>query len=158
MRWALNLSELRYVFEHIPRERNVWADILTRWAIMPIKEIKVSRKSIGSKSLMIAPINPRVDERLDWTNMEDVIASQRRSSLQPPKNFVKVNERYKDGNIIWIPSDDTQLKLRILIAGHTCIVGHRAWRTTKAAIGSHFFLRKMSNDVESFVKPCIHCL
>lgn len=30
MRWALKLSVFRYVIEHVPGERNVWADMLTR--------------------------------------------------------------------------------------------------------------------------------
>ena len=29
MRWALKLSAFHYVVEHLPGERNVWADMLT---------------------------------------------------------------------------------------------------------------------------------
>ncbi len=33
MRWALKLSGYRYVIEHLPGDRNVWAYLLTRWAV-----------------------------------------------------------------------------------------------------------------------------
>lgn len=33
MRWAIKLSALRYVVKHLPGERKVWADMLTRWAV-----------------------------------------------------------------------------------------------------------------------------
>lgn len=33
MRWAIKLNAFRYVVEHLPGEQNVWADILTRWAV-----------------------------------------------------------------------------------------------------------------------------
>eukprot|EP00171_Calliarthron_tuberculosum_P006432 IDg6432t1 len=36
--------------------------------------------------------------------------------------------------------------------------GHRGWRTTNAAISGHFYWDHMSNDIEQFVKSCIHCL
>lgn len=35
MRWAIKLSAFRYVVEDLPGERNVWADMLTRWAVQP---------------------------------------------------------------------------------------------------------------------------
>ncbi len=59
---------------------------------------------------------------------------------------------------MWIPEADKTLKLRVLIAGHTGITGHRGWRTTKATVQAHFWWKGLARDVESFVKSCIHCL
>jgi transposase InsO family protein len=36
-RWAMYLSMFRYVCEHIPGEENVFADLLTRWAVSPAR-------------------------------------------------------------------------------------------------------------------------
>ena len=73
MRWALKISEFRYVIEHVPGERNVWADMLTRWAVesppMGVKSWKISR-------LLTAPINPSVVEEFDQPSKADIIAAQ----------------------------------------------------------------------------------
>eukprot|EP00171_Calliarthron_tuberculosum_P001247 IDg1247t1 len=39
MRWAIKLSGFRYVVEHIPGDKNVWADMLTRWVVRPTNSI-----------------------------------------------------------------------------------------------------------------------
>lgn len=158
MRWALKLSAFRYVVEHIPGERNVWADMLTRWAVRPSNAIKSVPSSLRLKSLMVAPINPGLDSKLDWPTMKEIAASQNRSNTEPPRNFKNIDGILKNGNVIWIPSKDAQMKIRILIAGHTGMAGHRGWRTTKATVASHFFWEKMGEDVKSFVKSCLHCL
>ncbi len=44
LRWALSLSKVPYVIEHIEGERNVFADILTRW----LREYRVKKQ--GSKN------------------------------------------------------------------------------------------------------------
>ena len=36
-RWALKLNEFRFIIEHISGDQNVWADMLTRWAVQPIR-------------------------------------------------------------------------------------------------------------------------
>eukprot|EP00171_Calliarthron_tuberculosum_P012252 IDg12252t1 len=38
------------------------------------------------------------------------------------------------------------------------MAGHRGWRTTKASIIARFWWTKMSDDIEDFVKSCLHCL
>ncbi len=48
--------------------------------------------------------------------------------------------------------------MRILIASHTGMSGHRGWKTTQAAVEAHFAWKGLAHDVESFVKSCIHCL
>ncbi len=35
MRWAIKLSAFRYVIEHVPDERNGWADMLIRRSVSP---------------------------------------------------------------------------------------------------------------------------
>ncbi len=54
MRWAIKLSAFRYVIEHVPGERNVWADMLTRWAVAP-KNSTSPKKIASLKSVMVAP-------------------------------------------------------------------------------------------------------
>lgn len=58
MRWALKLSAFKYVVEHIPGEKNVWADMVTRWTVR-------SPRNASAKSLLLAPISPGLDSKLD---------------------------------------------------------------------------------------------
>lgn len=65
-RWAIKLSTYRFEIEHVPGDRNVWADLLTRWAVQP-------RSTIGSRlqrsRLMVAPINPGLQAEYDWSSI-----------------------------------------------------------------------------------------
>ena len=158
MRWAIKLSAFRYVIEHLPGELNVWADMLTRWAVSPKRKVDAT-KVLHDKSLMLAPINPGTDPKLDWPNINDIIKAQKSSKEKPPKQFTRTTGGVKDSSdILWIPSEERHLKLRIIIAAYTGHGGHRSWRVTMAVVKAHFFWNKMSVDVESFVSSCLHCL
>eukprot|EP00171_Calliarthron_tuberculosum_P005106 IDg5106t1 len=56
----------------------------------------------------------------NWPTMKDIKTSQSRSSKSYPKDYTSTEDIVKDGNgTIWIPSSDEELKLRIMIAGHS---------------------------------------
>lgn len=59
---------------------------------------------------------------------------------------------------MWIPHDDKLMKLRLLIAAHTGMGGHRGTKVTEATIKAHFTWLKMEEDVKSFVHSRLHCL
>lgn len=65
IRWALRLSSYSYVIEHISGDKNVWADMLTRWAAPPPQAIS----SLRIKYMILAPISPHLDTTYDWPNM-----------------------------------------------------------------------------------------
>ena len=50
--WALKLSAYRFVIEHLPGERNLWADLLMRWAV----KSRIRVKCFKFASLFHAPI------------------------------------------------------------------------------------------------------
>ena len=95
MRWAIKLSAFRYVVEHLPGELNVWADMLTRWAVSP-KCMVDATKLLRAKSLMCAPINPRTDPKFDWPNMEDIKKAQTSSKEEAPKHFIQTDNGIKN--------------------------------------------------------------
>ena len=158
MRWAIKLSAFRYVIEHLPGDRNIWADMLTRWAATTKSNINSNR--VGRlKSLMMAPINPGVDSELDWPSLQDIISAQNSAKEKPRSSFKQTDDGWVDSNgVHWVPGGEDLLKLRILIAAHTGHGGHRNWRATHATIRSHFRWNSLGKDVESFVKSCLHCV
>lgn len=87
MRWALKLSAFRYVVEHLPGERNVWADMLTRWAVGTNSGIRALEHQPAITSLMIAPVNPRIYTRLDWPSLQDITMAQEKSKTIPHKDL-----------------------------------------------------------------------
>lgn len=132
-------------------------DMLTRWAVHT--KSAIDTKKLGAKSLMQAPISPATDSNYDWPTLKDIISSQNDAKESPPSSFRKTKNVWKnDEGAIWIPFEDGQLKLRIIIAAHTGFGGHRSWRVTHATIKSHFWWPKQASDVENFVKSCLHCV
>ena len=69
-RWALKLSGLNFTIEHIEREKNAWADMLSRWGA-------VQRELITSR-LYLTPNIPSVDQVLDseWPNLTSIVEAQ----------------------------------------------------------------------------------
>ena len=158
MRWAIKLSAFRYIIEHLPGEKNVWADMLTRWAVAPKSTINSNRVA-KLKSLMMAPINPGSNPELDWPSLEEIVKAQNSAKESPPPSFEQSDEGWVDATgVHWIPSGEDLLKLRIMVAAHTGHGGHRSWRATHATIRSHFRWSSLGKDVESFVKSCLHCV
>lgn len=158
MRWALRMNEFRYIIQHLPGERNVWADMLTRWAVQTNNQIKPST-IVSVKSLMVAPINPSLHREYDWPTLIEIEKSQKKSGTKPSNRFKIKNQVYRDNRgVIWIPNDDDSLKLRIIIAAHTGSCGHRAIIPTQKTIEPHFFWNKMETDIKAFINSCLHCL
>lgn len=152
MRWALKLCGHRYVIEFIPGESNVWADLLTRWAAP-------AKPRIAKLAVLYAPINTAENQEYDWPNVDDIRSSQQQSKSNRPENHVLVdglilNEHKK----VWIPEDDNLLKLRILIAAHCGISGHRGKTTTSASIAKEYYWNTLDIDTATFCESCIHCL
>ena len=158
IRWAIKLSAFRYVVIHLPGDPNVWADMLTRWAVNPVRRINSSNNP-RAKALMVAPINPGVDSQLDWPNIEDIKEAQSSANEAPPKQFSNTPSGFRNSRgVLWIPSESTLLKLRIIIAAHTGHGGHRSTNVTMATVRAHFSWKKLENDIKSFVNTCLHCL
>lgn len=60
LRWSIKLSEFQFFIEHIEAHRNVWADMLTRWAFQPSNEIKTQPHMLAT--LLMAPMTPSISE------------------------------------------------------------------------------------------------
>ena len=155
MRWALKLSGFRYVIERIPGNYNVWADMLTRWAVKHSNKVSLSKLS----RLMLAPINPSLDKEYDWPTRECISKSQKISSLKPPQFFKKTDNIYQDRRgVFWVPKDDETLRLRVLVAAHAGLSGHRGIRVSTNVLKSHFYWKSLTKDMETFCRSCIHCM
>ena len=156
MRLALKLGGYRYVIEHLARDRNVWADILTRWAVRP----NVSSKRLRISRLLVAPMSPSLSEEYDWPCRDGLISTQGSANETYPSQFSKIYGLLQDeGGVVWIPTSNSEsLRLRILVAAHTGIGGHRGITPSYDVIKRHFSWKSLKIDVEALCRSRLHCL
>ena len=154
-RWAMKLSGLFYIIEHISGEDNVWADMLTRWASNPsVKSLRVKVPK--------ALVTPLINETFVWPTIAEVQKSQENhlqerhmSPLTRSSHDLLINAQ----GSVWIPfGHDGNLRLRIMIIAHTGSGGHRGIQSTTVAISKRFYWDGMREDVRSFCLSCLHCL
>ena len=158
MRWAMKLSAYRYVVEHLAGERNVWADMLTRWAVKPHADVQAATAAVKSLAL-VAPVNPGYDASYDQPDLKAIQNSQQDTKDTPPEGCTSVDGLWRSSKgALWIPDSDRSMKLRILIAAHTGVAGHRGQAVTLANVRAKFFWKTLGEDVKSFVESCLHCL
>lgn len=153
-RWAIKLSTYRFEIEHVAGEKNVLADLLTRWAVQPSDTI---RCGIGIRRLLLSTINPSIHQEYDWPSMEQISSSQENQSKKP-KNVSRSTNLWRTiSGKVWIPESDHLLQLRILIAAHTGRSGHRLSTTTYTNISKYFTWEGIEADTFNFVNSCLHC-
>lgn len=153
-RWAIKLSTYRFEIEHVAGVRNVWADLLTRWAVQPSSYVKYSS---ALRRIMMAPVNPSLQQEFDRPCLEDIINSQE-SSKHKPSNVLKSNNLWRtaDGKV-WIPEHDHTLKLIIIITAHTDRSGQRLTTTTLTIVGKYFHWSTIKTNISDFLKSFLHC-
>jgi len=149
LRWAVRLSVYNYTCIHIPGSENVWADLLSRWAVPNIvrRIIRVPALPSSSADDFIWPDNAEIAE-----------AQHAHISTRPKGLTAKDGLFINDYGAIWIPADCSDLQLRICIIAHTSSAGHRGIAATESAIRRSFHWTTITEDVDAFIKGCIHCL
>ena len=159
-RWALYLSSFQYTIEHVSGNKNVFADILTRWLKgyrrnTDRTSVKAVRSIVQATQMMESPLS----RDFDWPDKERVKEVQlKHSSTQNKIGFTYQDGMlYKDGKI-WIPSEAAELQMQILVAGHCGLKGHRGIDATWHSIMKEFVWSGIRKDVEIFVRKCLHCI
>ena len=154
-RWAMKLSGLFYIIEHISGEDNVWADMLTRWASKPaVKSLRVKVPK--------ALVTPLLNESFVWPTLEEVANIQ--ASHCKEKHLLSLSRGKHDllataSAAVWIPFGESgQLRLRVMIIAHCASAGHRGIQATTKTISQRFYWDGMREDVKNFCLNCLHCL
>lgn len=155
-RWAMYLSRFEYVIEHIDGKRNICADMLTRWT-KGYRNERLSTKSICCLVSTADQVVPSAGD-IDWPTRETIRASQQSAGTKPSDTHEGEDQILRRNDRIWIPADDTDMKLRILIASHCGSMGHRGQEATESVLREDFLWEGMHDDVTSFVRGCLHCI
>ncbi|KAE8909796.1 hypothetical protein PF003_g6179 [Phytophthora fragariae] len=160
LRWALRISCLRYTIEHIDGERNLWADIVSRWtphgsavATMTVR-VKAAR-AVGPGSL--SRLRPLQDDQFEWPTLESIQEAQA-SAENPGSGFEKDEQGVwvADGKI-WLPSSREDLILRVMIIAHCGTRAHRGAEAMLQLLRDEFVVEDLRVRVEQFVSDCLLC-
>lgn len=155
-RWGLFLSRFSYVIEHIPGNQNVFADVLTRWLKGYRSEPRALRRV--SRSTIAAQIIPSsASATFKWPSWEMIQDSQSNASSKP-KHAVEEDGVIKVDGRIWIPPEDIELQLKVMVVSHCGGQGHRGQAATESTIREAFVWDNIKADVQEFVRGCIHCI
>jgi len=113
-----------------------------------------------------APVITSTEEIPDTVSVLDISKSQ---ADDPPTEVAQeeygYNEDYnsfitwRDRNgKLYIPPNDEELQLRICVAAHCGMGGHRGYTATSAIVKEHVHWPTLDADVKSFVQSCLICL
>ena len=81
------------------------------------------------------------------------------SSLQPPISFRKKDGVYQNSaEVVRIPNNDDALRIRLLVAAHAGVSGHRGINISPNSLKSHFYWKTFMKDMESFHRSYLHCM
>lgn len=156
-RWALFLLRFPFVIEHVSGKSNVFADILTRWTRGYLRERKAMR-TISSLLLQSEQLVPAAGS-FKWPDMNLFLNSQSHFNdgttglTRDPADGL-----WKKYGKIWIPNQDLELQLKLIVVSHCGSVGHRGIDGTKSILKEDFYWKTLDHDVHELVKGCLHCI
>ncbi|KAF0684411.1 Aste57867_23606 [Aphanomyces stellatus] len=141
---------------------NVWADQLSRWgSTLP------SICAIKQQPLLISPLR---DDKFVWPTFVSIAEAQ----VAVPDDVLSGMAKSKDAahlavlasgqswplrlvdNVIWVPAA-AELQLRLCVCAHASLAGHRTATATLSSLESFCQWTGMKDDVEFFVRRCLHC-
>ena len=65
---------------------------------------------------------------------------------------------WKHKGRIWIPGDDIELQLKVLVGSHCGTIGHRGMDATRSILQEGYWWKNMSKDSDALVRGCLHCI
>jgi hypothetical protein len=160
-RWSVIMRSFTYDVEFVEGERNVWADLLSRWGAATHSSSSSSSSKV--RRILQTPLSPFLAKStFEWPTTHEIAAAQRSCVRvrRPSKSF-----RRGDGlwcvpitHQIWIPQNAAELQTRICVIAHAGPAGHRGITSTLTAIKDCFYWQTIEKDVKTFVNQCIHCM
>ena len=173
-RWGMLLSEFKYIIRHVSGEKNVWADLLSRWGSVPLPNTSVKRIHIRIPDTRAVVEDTAFDEPIqeaEWPTATAIASAQKTAIAALREGSVSDTCMVKGTEIscvegelwktaegaVWIPDDDT-LKLRLMVIAHGGGAGHRGRAVTLQALQERFWWAELEEDVSVFIRKCLQCV
>lgn len=105
-----------------------------------------------------AQIIPAVKD-IVWPNMATIRVSQRKHKTKPPGlDWCDATSQWTMKQRTWIPEEDLELQLKILVISHGGTIGHRGTDATQSIVKESFWWPTIDKDVKEMVRGCLHCI
>lgn len=179
LRCSMKLMEYRFSIEHIEGVKNVWADMISRWAgclhpnDVAMKRIRQKRARPDNKETKDAdrgedrggecqpkppPIRPFSDDSFEWPDVAAILASQKQHEAARPRGISQRNDGlWAKDECIWIPSEDRSIVQRLLVVDHCGSQGHRGRDSLMEIMQRRFSIAKLRERVDNFLRGCLMC-
>ncbi|CAI5746325.1 unnamed protein product [Peronospora destructor] len=155
-RWALHLVPYRYEIEHLSDERNVFADIVSRW-IAPPQPVNATAYAMRLRSeLQLSPLCPLQTPGFVYPSVKEIVTHQQRSSSRPGPLPADGSPILVEGKV-WLPPDADHLIMRVFIVAHCAVREHRGVHVMVNIIKREFMVDNLQRRVQAFVKKCLLC-
>ena len=160
LRWAMKLGDYPYVIEHIDGTDNVWADMVSRWAV-PRPAIQVRRipvyDRVRRRDRRPPTIRPLDSDGFTWPTLEELSTIQ--SSTPGPANGVRSQEDdlLRVEGRLWVPATATQFIQRLCVIAHCGSQGHRGYHVMLNHLGRLFYVHDLATVVRRFLSTCLLC-
>ena len=149
-RWGLYLSKYSYIIEHVEGEKNVMPDIMTRWC-RGYRGKRCSLKRVTNLLHEQDVVQLPLSKDFTWPDAESIIQSQRdhQDDAKDPVKRSKVLWTVHGKN--WIPEQDADLHLKLLVIAHCGPSGHRGRDTALSILKQNFSWKMMDEECFAFV-------
>ncbi|KAH9132765.1 hypothetical protein AeRB84_020938 [Aphanomyces euteiches] len=157
-RWALVMSTFPYTIECLPGDTNVWGDLLSRWGSAQ------SSRTIARVRKLLHVVSPLQQSDFEWPTAKSILEAQKlafeRGGSTPPGVAWSNEDSFHmdDQGRIWVPDDAVDLQRRLCVIAHQGAAGHRRVAATVKSVSDKFWWATLAQDVETFVKACLHCM
>ena len=170
-RWALLIRSFDYQIEHISGEKNLWADLLSRWGCGIAKSNESAAKVVRyvKDERIVARLQQwfELPREREWPTKEEIRDTQQRVITEEDKDregLVRDErnlwiQRDGDRERVWLPQDERtkDLRSRLAIVAHAACAGHRGKDVTVNAIKSWLVWPNMDGEIREFVENCLQC-
>lgn len=157
LRWALFLSTFNYTIEHVAGDLNIFPDILTRW-MQGYRSNRSSVLRVQHKIPFSGVPNSPFSDSFVWPSRDTLKRSQQKFPPAPNSKVDKIHDLFFVNGQIWVPPQDTDLKLKLLCISHAGEAGHRGITSTYDALSRAYYWDGMRQDTAEFVDKCILCI
>ena len=161
-RWALFLSQFPYHIEHVRGEKNVMADMMTRWfaGYRGKREVCMARRVV-TRSRAAAETRTdgaNMDPESGWPSILEIKTVQDEYLQDRPRNARLNRGIYVVNGRAWIPENAHELHIRVLAMAHCGKSGHRGADATASIARERYTWSSLKEDCSEFVNDCLVCL
>ncbi|KAH9086029.1 hypothetical protein Ae201684P_005725 [Aphanomyces euteiches] len=157
-RWDLDMSTFPYTIECLPGDTNVWGDLLSLWGSAQ------SSRTIARVRKLLHVVSPLQQNDFEWPTAKSILEAQKlaieRGGSTPPGVAWSDEDSFHmdDQGRIWVPDDAVDLQQRLCVIAHQGAAGHRRVAATVKSVSDKFWWATLAQDVETFVKACLHSM